>query len=159
MTDDIPKEKDKPAIRIIPPKLAGLTLLAGIIVNFVVPLHPFEFWTSFFFGMFIAAFGALLVTWAIKTFAIKGTNLRIDRPATCIVESGPFSFSRNPIYLGGAILYAGLALMFNSGWSLLLLAPLIYVIRTKVITPEEEYLEKKFGTVYLDYKAKVRRWI
>lgn len=151
--------RDKPGIRIVPPKLAAQVLVAGVLLNFLIPLRPFDYWTSFFLGFFLAAGGAALVVWSIRTFAVKGTNVRIDEPALTIVTSGPYAFSRNPIYVGGAILYTGLALLFNSGWAVLFLVPLMATLYKQVILREESYLEKKFGQTYLDYKAEVRRWI
>lgn len=63
------------------------------------------------------------------------------------------------MYLGGALLYAGLALLFKSLGMAILLAPLVVIIHTQVIAREERYLERKFGGDYLAYKRKVRRWI
>jgi protein-S-isoprenylcysteine O-methyltransferase Ste14 len=156
---DTSPERDKPRVKIVPPKVASLFLAIGIMMNWIVPLHPFDFWTSFFGGLFLVTAGGILIGWAVNIFSEKGTNIRIDRPVTCVVTSGPYAITRNPIYLGGAILYAGIALLFDSGWALLLLIPLIAIIQKRVILPEEEYLEAKFGRPYLDYKAKVKRWL
>jgi len=153
-------KRDKPRIKVVPPKLAGMFLLGSIIANFIFPLHPFEFWTSFFIGLLLPVpLGAVLVWWGFRTFADHKTDFRIDRPASCIVKTGPYAFSRNPIYVGGAILYLGIALLFDSGWSLFMLIPLMCIIHQRVVLPEEEYLEGKFGQEYLDYKAKVKRWL
>lgn len=150
---------DRPHINIVPPKLAGIFLLVGIFASFIVPLRLFDYWTAFFAGFFLACSGGSLVVWAFQEFATKGTNFRIDRSATVIVTSGPYSFTRNPIYLGGAIAYAGIAMMFNAGWALLLLIPLVIIIHRQVILPEETYLESKFGPPYMAYKQKVNRWL
>jgi protein-S-isoprenylcysteine O-methyltransferase Ste14 len=80
------------------------------------------------------------------------------QPTTAIVTEGPYRFTRNPIYLSLAVLYAGLAVMANALWSLLLLAVML-IIHYAVILPEERYLEQKFGEEYRSYKAKVRRWL
>ncbi len=150
---------DKPAIRVIPPAIAGLFLAAGIVLGWFLPLQPFAFWTGFFIGLLLALTGVVLVIWAIDTFVEKETSVRIDRPATSLITSGPYSFSRNPIYLGGALGYVGIALIFNSGWALLFMIPLLSIIINKVIVPEETYLENKFGETYLTYKARVKRWL
>ncbi len=81
------------------------------------------------------------------------------QPTTAIVTEGPYRFTRNPIYLSLAVLYAGLAVMANALWSLLLLLAVMLIIHYAVILPEERYLEQKFGEEYRSYKAKVRRWL
>lgn len=151
--------RDKPAIRVIPPKLYGAFLLAGIVFNFIVPLRPFDFWSAFFPGFFLVLGGVGLGVWSFKAFQKAQTNIRIDRPATCVVTSGPYGFSRNPIYIALNLIYIGGALMFNSGWALLGLIPVLVIMHYRVILKEEAYLEQKFGPVYLDYKGRVRRWI
>jgi protein-S-isoprenylcysteine O-methyltransferase Ste14 len=165
MTDTDPPEpsmppRDKPRIKIVPPKIAGMFLLVGIFFSFVAPLPVFSFWTSLFVGLlvFVPA-GAAIAWWGFHTFAEHKTDFRIDRPASCVVKTGPYAFSRNPIYVGGALLYIGIALLFNAGWAVLGVIPLMYIIHQRVVLPEEEYLEKKFGQEYRDYKAKVKRWL
>jgi protein-S-isoprenylcysteine O-methyltransferase Ste14 len=81
------------------------------------------------------------------------------RPTTAIVFTGPYRFTRNPMYLGLALLQAGLAMVTNSLWPLLTLAPVIVAVRRLVIDREERYLEAKFGEEYRAYKARVRRWV
>jgi protein-S-isoprenylcysteine O-methyltransferase Ste14 len=158
MTED-KSPRDKPSIRIIPPKLYGAFLLGGIVLNFIFPLCLIDYWGGFFLGFFLTCGAAVLLKWSFGALARAKTDFRIDRPASCIVKTGPYAFSRNPIYLGFNILYVGIALIFGSGWALLGLAPLLYILHTKVILKEEEYLAGKFGQDYLAYKSKVRRWL
>ena len=87
------------------------------------------------------------------------TSLNPQRPTTALVLSGPFRFTRNPLYLGLTIFYAGLMLVFELTWGLLFLPIVVWLITVWVIVPEEKYLEQKFGTEYLHYKSRVRRWI
>jgi protein-S-isoprenylcysteine O-methyltransferase Ste14 len=65
----------------------------------------------------------------------------------------------NPGYLALTMLYAGIAVLRNALWAILLLPPVLYVIQREVIEREERYLEGTFGKDYLDYKARVRRWV
>ena len=80
--------RDKPDIRVVPPKIAAVFLVAGIVLNVAVRLHPFAFWTAFFTGLILLMAGAALVFWALDTFSFRGTNVRIDRPATALVTTG-----------------------------------------------------------------------
>ena len=81
------------------------------------------------------------------------------RPTTTLVFSGPYRFSRNPMYIGLTLLYAGLMTYLQLPWGLIFLPVVIWLITIWVIVPEEKYLEQKFGAEYLNYKSTVRRWI
>jgi protein-S-isoprenylcysteine O-methyltransferase Ste14 len=100
---------------------------------------------------------------SIKLFAAREmvrvkTNLNIRKPANDIATSGPYSVSRNPLYIGMILLNIGIGCIVNSLWIFLLSAGLAAALQKGVIEPEETYLEKKFGDKYLRYKARVRRW-
>ena len=88
-----------------------------------------------------------------------GTRVNPFEPSTMLVLDGPYRFTRNPMYLGMALVLGGLALIGNALWPFLALAPVIAIIRTQVIAKEEAYLEAKFVAPYRDFKARVRRWI
>ena len=88
-----------------------------------------------------------------------GTRFETHQPTTRIVAAGPYRFTRNPIYTGMFLLLTGLAIGFDSLWLIIALAPFYLVIRYGVVAREEAYLERKFGSTYLDYKARVRRWV
>jgi len=87
------------------------------------------------------------------------TPINPTKPAKALVTQGPFALSRNPGYLGMAILYAGLALLLNSLPALLMLPGAVLVITRGVIEPEEAYLDERFGDDYRGYRARVRRWL
>ena len=110
-------------------------------------------------GAAVFALAFALAVWAITTFRRAGTRVETHKPTTAIVISGPYRFTRNPIYLGMFLGQIGLAIGFNSLWILGMLAPFFAVIRWGVVTREEAYLECKFSAVYLDYKSRVRRWL
>jgi protein-S-isoprenylcysteine O-methyltransferase Ste14 len=80
-------------------------------------------------------------------------------PATALVTEGPYRRTRNPMYLGMAALYGGIALGFGLLWALALLPVVILLIDRVVIRREEAYLETKYGDAYRDYRNRVRRWI
>jgi protein-S-isoprenylcysteine O-methyltransferase Ste14 len=107
--------------------------------------------------LFAAAFA--LAIWAIVTIRRAGTAVETIKPTTTIVSSGPYRFTRNPIYLGMFLGQLGLAVGFNSLWILVMLIPFYFVLRYGVVAREEAYLERKFGGVYLGYKSRVRRWL
>ena len=81
------------------------------------------------------------------------------KPTTALVTSGPYRVTRNPMYVGMAFLYAGLALSLGVIWALALLPAVLLMVDRLVIAREERYLEAKFGEEYRDYKRRVRRWL
>lgn len=83
----------------------------------------------------------------------------MNEPVDRLLTEGPFRYSRNPGYLSFAMIYAGLALLARSSWSVLLLPVVLAVIRLRVIEQEERYLKREFGEEYLIYKARTRRWV
>ena len=76
-----------------------------------------------------------------------------------LATSGPYAFTRNPLYLGTTLVYLGLGVAAGSLWAIGLVVPLMWVINVGVVAREERYLERKFGDAYRAYKARVRRWI
>ena len=93
-----------------------------------------------------------LFAWAIVTITRAGSNVPTNRPTTTIVESGPYRFTRYPIYLGMFLGLIGLAIAFDNLWLLILLVTFALVIRYGVVGREEAYLERKFGNVYRGYR-------
>jgi protein-S-isoprenylcysteine O-methyltransferase Ste14 len=102
----------------------------------------------------VALFG-----WAIRTFRTAGTPVQGSQPSTTIVRAGPYRFTRNPIYLAFSLFQLGIALWVNSLWLLATLVGAATLMHFVVMRREEQYLERKFGAHYLDYKASVRRWL
>jgi len=100
-----------------------------------------------------------LVAWFVRTMRGADTTIRIDKAVSSLIQDGPFRYSRNPGYLALSMIYAGIAVRRNALWAILLLPLVVYVIQREVIEREEQYLERIFGEEYLNYKARVRRWV
>jgi protein-S-isoprenylcysteine O-methyltransferase Ste14 len=103
--------------------------------------------------------GLLLDGMAAGLFRRRGTAVEPWKPSTVLIIEGPYRFSRNPIYVGFAITYAGLAVAMDSWVALLLLFPCLVVVDRFVIQREERYLATEFGAHYEAYRARVRRWL
>lgn len=108
--------------------------------------------------LFLAAGIALGLAGVITFRQAKTTILPAGRPTTTIVESGPYAFTRNPMYCAMALGYIGLSLLLNNLWALSLLPAVLLVVDVFVIRREERYLRTKFGEDYRAYCARVRRW-
>jgi protein-S-isoprenylcysteine O-methyltransferase Ste14 len=103
--------------------------------------------------------GLALGVAGIRNFFRAGTPVPTNQPTRALVTSGIHARSRNPIYIGLFLLYAGIAVAATSPYALILLLPLALVMRYGVVAREETYLEQRFGDAYREYKARVRRWL
>lgn len=111
------------------------------------------------FGAILLLAGFALISWGLYTFASAHTGILPMRPATRIVDFGPYRFTRNPMYTGMTIMYIGGALGLNWGWALILLPVVLIAVYALVIKREEQYLISAFPTEYGDYRRRVRRWL
>jgi len=151
---------DTARVIIRPPLAWGLAVIAGFALNWLVPL-PFlpDRLPAGWLGAIVFALAVALFAWAIVTISRAGSNVPTNRPTTAIVESGPYRFTRNPIYMGMFLGLIGVAVAFDDFWLLIMLVPFALVIRYGVVAREEAYLERKFGDSYRGYHARVRRWL
>ena len=97
--------------------------------------------------------------WAVGLFRRARTAVQPWKPSTALVVDGVYRLSRNPIYLGFAIIYLGLATGFDSPLAIILFIPCLLVVDRFVIQREERYLAARFGAAYADYRRRVRRWL
>lgn len=95
----------------------------------------------------------------VRAFKQAGAPLDPYKPSQAIVTDGPYKLTRNPGYLGMALTYTGISVLANAPWALVPLPIAVTVIDRGVIAREEQYLERKFGAPYVEYKRRVRRWI
>jgi protein-S-isoprenylcysteine O-methyltransferase Ste14 len=143
-----------------PPIAWGLAVIAGLGLGWLVPVRfvpaglPARALGAMLFVLALALF-----TWAIVTMTRAGSNVPTNRPTTTIVASGPYRFTRNPIYLAMGLGLIGLAIACDDFWLAIMLVPFGLVIRYGVVAREEAYLERQFGDVYRAYRGRVRRWL
>ena len=152
-------EQDNPGGRVPPPLTYLLTLLLGLVLDrrLHVPFLPRG--VARVLGWPLVGGGMALCTWFVRTMRAADTTLDVDKPVSSLVQDGPFRYSRNPGYLSLTMLYAGIAILGNALWAILLVPLVLYVIQREVIEREERYLERTFGKEYLAYKRRVRRWV
>jgi protein-S-isoprenylcysteine O-methyltransferase Ste14 len=144
-----------------PPVLFVGTLVAGLLIDFLVHRLQtgFDETLRFASGGVLLLAGVVLLVLAVSGFARAGTGVRHAAGSSALVTTGAHAFTRNPMYLGMALVYAGLALGADSMVALVLLAPLLLVIQFGVIAREERFMEAKFGDAYRAYRKRVRPWI
>lgn len=103
--------------------------------------------------------GATIIGLSFREFARAKTTLRPDCGAKALIRSGPFRYSRNPLYVAVALLIIGIGFGAENVWIIVMVIPLLLIMSAAVIAHEEKYLEREFGQEYLDFKKSVRRWI
>ena len=140
-----------------------LIFLAGLAVGFglqaLLPDTSLPGALRWVLGAVLLLAGVALLFSFERAFHQKGTAANPWRPTTAIATDGPYRLTRNPAYVGMALVYIGIALLADALWVLLPLPIVLLIIDRGVIAREERYLERKFGQEYLDYKRSVRRWV
>ena len=150
---------DAPGMLVRPPIVLLGAIVIGLALQAFWPVRFVPGALTMIVGAPLVGLSLILFTLSVRKFRAAGTGFRAHEPTTAIVASGPYQFTRNPIYLSFAFLQIGLAVWVNSAWLLATLIPLLAIIRYGVISREEAYLERKFGEDYLRYKRSVRRWL
>ena len=145
-------------IPVKPPLIYLLSILVGLLIQFILPIHILPS-IAVVFGLLLIAVGIAVNVWSDRLFERVDTAVNPDIPPTTLVTTGIYQVTRNPMYLGLTLLQIGIGLALNNIWLLLALIPTLIIMTTQVIQREETFLEMEFGQVYLDYKSKVRRWL
>ena len=133
--------------------------LLGLWIDTLFGLRGILAWSYNFLGIIPIHGGAALRFWASSTIfkTGKGTPL-YTRPAKALVTTGPYRLIRNPLYLGGFLIYLGILITTPSLFLAILGLiglPIIYI----GIVREEKGLERRFGEDYRRYKRNVPGWI
>jgi len=156
MSEKLPYE----GLRLPPPLLYLATVVIGWLLQFLFPINMLPAGVvTLAAGVVVLALGIVLGFAAVSTMRRAGTSPNPSQPTTAIVTSGPFRYTRNPIYLGFTLICVGIAIAANNLWVLLPLLVVLMVMTGVVIPREERYLAQKFGAAYTDYTARVRRWL
>jgi protein-S-isoprenylcysteine O-methyltransferase Ste14 len=142
-----------------PPLVYSSSIALGVILHFAWPVSLLPRSVRPGLGAAVVLLAIGLFLFAVRTFQAAGTPVPGNRPTTTIVRTGPYRFSRNPIYLAFSLLQLGIALWVNSLWLVLTLLASVAVMSLVVIPREERYLEARFPSEYPSYKAAVRRWL
>jgi protein-S-isoprenylcysteine O-methyltransferase Ste14 len=153
------EHKDHANVRIAPPILTLLHIIAALLLARLIPLPLAVPSIVKYIGFALVVLGFLFGLGAVIAFRRARTTLDPYHPVSSIVTSGVYGFSRNPIYLGFLLMVIGIPLNFGTYWGMILAPIFILFCNKLVIEHEEAYLEKKFGERYTSYKSRVRRWI
>lgn len=151
---------DHPGVRFPPPFIFLGSILFGVALDhlFAIGPLPFPAWLRWTLTGVSGIAGLALIIGALSLFRRAGTPPEPWRPAKAIAETGLYSRTRNPMYLGMAGIHLAVAIAFQSIGALILLLPALIIIDRAVVQREEAYLSRQFGESYAAYKRRVPRW-
>ena len=142
-----------------PPLVYLISLVSGAAIQLATPFPFLHGTLAVPLGAPLVVVAIALFAYSVATFRAAGTPVPARKPTTMIVRTGPYRFSRNPIYLAFSLFLLGIAIRVNSVWLLATLVGAMALMQYFAIRREEEYLERRFAAQYVDYKASVRRWL
>ena len=151
-------EKDKAGVIAPPPAIYLIAVLIGLMTDY---FFPFSFMPESFqlpIGLLIILPSVTLAALSFREFKKAETNVDPYKPSTAIITSGPFRYTRNPLYVTLSFVIIGVGIWLDNIWIIAMLVPVLILMHYGVIKKEEQYLTKKFGDKYLKYKETVPRW-
>ncbi|HZL30191.1 MAG TPA: isoprenylcysteine carboxylmethyltransferase family protein [Pseudolabrys sp.] len=159
----IPDNNNDIAGVIAPPPLMALGVVVfGLLLDRLLPAYVLALLLPLtmriIIGLPLLGIGCFLGVAAVNAFRVVETPVEPWKPSTALVTQGIFKWLRNPMYVGGLLILAGLAMLLASDWMLALTILLAPVIHCGVVMREERYLTSKFGEPYARYLAGVPRY-
>jgi len=153
-------DNDGAAVRYPPPLVYLAALVVGGVLHYLAPLalDP-GFAVRVGGGAISALAGVGLMAAAMGLFRRTGQDPKPWKATPEIISTGIYTRTRNPMYVGMALLQLGIGIGWANGWIVALIPPVLIIIYLTAIRHEEAYLEGKFGDSYLEYKNSVRRWL
>ncbi len=151
-----------PWMLIPPPLLFVLVFMLGLLLNrlYPLPLLPASLATlTRGLGLVLVVVGIALAPGCVALFARRRTTIIPHARPHALVTDGPYRVTRNPMYVGLALIYLGAAALVNTVWPVPFLALPLWVLHTRVIPFEERSMAQVFGSEYAAYAARVRRWL
>lgn len=147
--------------KIPPPVIALTTAVAMGAVSFVPPLPHSGGTAQRVLAILLAALGLAVAGLGVLKFRAHGTTIDPTRPerAATLVVTGIYGYTRNPMYLGFAVLLAAWAIEVGSAWAVLGPPLFVWYLQRFQIAPEERALRTKFGDAFDSYANRVGRWL
>jgi protein-S-isoprenylcysteine O-methyltransferase Ste14 len=145
--------------KLLPPTYLWIAIAIMLALHFLWPLTKIIPWPWNLLGIFPLACGLALNLIADNAFRTAKTTVKPFEESTALVTSGVFHISRHPMYLGFVLSLIGIAVLLGSLVSFFVIPVFAVLLDRVFMQVEERMLEAKFDQAWLDYKAKVRRWI
>jgi protein-S-isoprenylcysteine O-methyltransferase Ste14 len=154
-----PTSSRGPDVRVPPPLVYAAPLAAAWAVDRLLPWRmPGSRWRTGA-GIALLVAGQVVSTAGVRTFRKAGTSVIPRRSASAMVTTGPYVYTRNPMYLGMTVSYVGGSLLLGTWWAPLVLPGVVAFVDRNVIRREEAHLRNRFGDEYEQFSRHTRRWI
>jgi protein-S-isoprenylcysteine O-methyltransferase Ste14 len=149
-----------PLMKIVPPVWIVIFLVLGLCIDWLFPSREFIDWQCYQVAIVLFAVGLFIVLWCGRLFRQRGTEILPHSPTNkLLMTDGPYTFSRNPMYLGMTLVLLGVAFFIGTIPMFVVPAAFFCLIDFVFIPFEEAKMLRQFGDQYADYKRRVRRWI
>ncbi|HEY3746686.1 MAG TPA: isoprenylcysteine carboxylmethyltransferase family protein [Gemmatimonadaceae bacterium] len=151
-----------PVMRLPVPWVFMLAYLIGFVVQLYLPIpirSPEIVRAVLIAGLILVVIGVAVAFSALGIFRKRSTTTIPFETPTSLVTSGPYRFTRNPMYVGLTLVYLGVAGTRAEIWPVIVLPVMLAYINFIVIPVEERHLQDAFGDAYANYGARVRRWL
>jgi protein-S-isoprenylcysteine O-methyltransferase Ste14 len=161
MTGMTEASTDTPGVIIFPPLISISVLVVGVVLNLLLPLGLLThvlLLGRIVVGTIAFVVGIGMVIGANRIFRRIGTNVNPSQPTVALATTVVFTWTRNPMYVGGSLAILGIAIALALDLVLLLLVLSLPLVHCGIILREERYLERKFGDEYRRYKTKIPRY-
>ena len=152
---------DKPGVIAFPPLILVAALALAVVLGYLIPidLEPEEYTLEIRVAGAAFIIGALALAFvAIRAFRAAGTHVEPHKPALVLVDSGPYRYTRNPMYIALMMIHLGISMVASLDWGLFTLIPLAVTLHYGVVLREEAYLTRKFDAEYSSFLESTRRW-
>jgi len=147
-----------PFTKIMPPTYLLLAIVLMVGLHFLCPVARWMPTPSNAFGVLPISFGLAVNLWADRRFKQTATTVKPGERSRSLVTTGPFRFSRHPMYVGMIVLVLGVAVVLGTVTPLGVIAPFAWVMHA-FARFEERSLEGTFGEEYRRYAGRTRRWL
>jgi len=154
-------KEDSPGVYIPPPLIYVLVFLGAIFIQKRISIDNsiFHLQITKIAGVLFLVISLLFLITSLRQFYISKNTLVLIKPASSLQFNGIYSITRNPMYVGLALVYLGTSCFVGNWWNIILFPFLLLFVQAYIIKSEEKYLLRKFGKEYVVYKTKVRRWL
>jgi protein-S-isoprenylcysteine O-methyltransferase Ste14 len=158
------KEADRDPIRVRPPRIYPpayllVAILGMVALHLLLPGATFVASPWRWLGLVTMVAALTLGASAARLFSQHQTTIKPGEASSHMLTTGPYRFTRNPIYVGMTLILAGLAVFLGSLTPWLVVPLFVYLIDRNIIPVEEKMLEDTFGEHYRQYCGIVRRWL
>jgi protein-S-isoprenylcysteine O-methyltransferase Ste14 len=150
-----------PGVYIPPPLFYVLIFIVAGILQSKIPIADalFRLQSIKVLGIIFFIIAAFFLARSLRQFFQSKNTVILIKPASSLQKTGIYGISRNPMYVGLAVIYLGITCFIGNWWNIILFPILFLIVQEYIIKREEKYLEAEFGQQYIDYRRIVRRWL